>query len=114
VYTLAELRTWGRKKGWCPYFLARRMIAYSNVVVYNYQYMIDPKVDRPQGCLGASPPDLFGRHPGVLAPSRPASQPACVLAAAVLAPVLAEPASLARHARPPPVAPDAPRCWVRV
>ena len=30
--------------GWCPYFLARHMLAYANVIVYNYQYMLDPKV----------------------------------------------------------------------
>ena len=44
VYTLKDLRNLGRKKNWCPYFLARHMIAFSNVVVFNYQYMIDPKV----------------------------------------------------------------------
>lgn len=44
VYTLADLRAFGRQKGWCPYFLARHMIAYANVVVYNYQYLLDPKV----------------------------------------------------------------------
>ena len=44
MYTLADLRTFGRKRGWCPYFLARHMMAFANVVVYNYQYMIDPKV----------------------------------------------------------------------
>lgn len=44
VYTLHDLRVIGRKRQWCPYFLARHMIAFSNVVVYNYQYMIDPKV----------------------------------------------------------------------
>jgi len=44
VYTLHDLRNVGRKKGWCPYFLARHMIAFANVVVFNYQYMIDPKV----------------------------------------------------------------------
>jgi len=44
VYTLADLREVGARKGWCPYFLSRHMIAYANVVVYNYQYMIDPKV----------------------------------------------------------------------
>jgi DNA excision repair protein ERCC-2 len=38
-----DLRVWGRKHSWCPYFLARHMIAFANVVVYNYQYMIDPK-----------------------------------------------------------------------
>ncbi|GMH35311.1 hypothetical protein BSKO_03179 [Bryopsis sp. KO-2023] len=44
AYTLHDLRMFGRKKGWCPYFLARHMMAFANVVVYNYQYMIDPKV----------------------------------------------------------------------
>ena len=39
-----DMRTWGKKKKWCPYFLARHMITIANVVVYNYQYMLDPKV----------------------------------------------------------------------
>lgn len=37
VYTLEELRNVGSQKGWCPYFLSRHMIAYANVIVYNYQ-----------------------------------------------------------------------------
>ena len=41
---LQDLRTFGRKKRWCPYFLARHMIGVANVVVYNYQYLLDPKV----------------------------------------------------------------------
>lgn len=44
VYTMEDLRIFGRKQGWCPYFLARHMLAFANVVVYNYQYMLDPKV----------------------------------------------------------------------
>ena len=40
------MRGWGRKKKWCPYFLARHMITIANVVVYNYQYMLDPKVQQ--------------------------------------------------------------------
>lgn len=44
VYTLADLRALGRKRGHCPYFSARRAIAAASVVVFNYQYMIDPKV----------------------------------------------------------------------
>ncbi|CAI7837339.1 unnamed protein product, partial [Closterium sp. NIES-54] len=44
VYTLQDLRAFGREKGWCPYFLARHMINLANVVVYNYQYLLDPKV----------------------------------------------------------------------
>ena len=45
VYTMQDLRIFGRKQGWCPYFLARHMLAFANVVVYNYQYMLDPKVE---------------------------------------------------------------------
>ncbi|KAK1319632.1 DNA repair helicase UVH6 [Acorus calamus] len=44
VYTLEDLRGFGRVKGWCPYFLARHMIRLANVVVYSYQYLLDPKV----------------------------------------------------------------------
>ena len=32
------------RKGWCPYFLARHMVQFANVVVYSYQYLLDPKV----------------------------------------------------------------------
>ncbi|XP_044501936.1 general transcription and DNA repair factor IIH helicase subunit XPD [Mangifera indica] len=44
VYTLQDLRAFGKQKGWCPYFLARHMIQFANVVVYSYQYLLDPKV----------------------------------------------------------------------
>lgn len=44
VYTLQELRLYGKEKGWCPYFLARHMVQQANVVVYSYQYLLDPKV----------------------------------------------------------------------
>ncbi|KAF5947227.1 hypothetical protein HYC85_013184 [Camellia sinensis] len=44
VYTLQDLRAFGKEKGWCPYFLARHMVQFSNVVVYSYQYLLDPKV----------------------------------------------------------------------
>ena len=44
VYTLQDLRSYGKQKNWCPYFLARHMIQFANVVVYNYQYLLDPKV----------------------------------------------------------------------
>lgn len=46
-YTLHDMREYGRKKGWCPYYLARHMLAFANVMVYNYQYMLDPKVIPP-------------------------------------------------------------------
>ncbi|AQK42104.1 DNA repair helicase UVH6 [Zea mays] len=44
VYTLADLRALGRERRVCPYFLARQMVKYANVVVYSYQYLLDPKV----------------------------------------------------------------------
>ena len=46
IYTLADLRAHGRAKGVCPYFLARRVLATANVVVYSYQYLLDPKVSQ--------------------------------------------------------------------
>ncbi|XP_058760108.1 general transcription and DNA repair factor IIH helicase subunit XPD-like [Vicia villosa] len=44
VYTLQDLKVFGKEKGWCPYFLARRTVQFANVVVYTYQYLLDPKV----------------------------------------------------------------------
>ena len=44
VYDLEELRKWGKSRGWCPYFLTRQAINHANILVYNYQYMLDPKV----------------------------------------------------------------------
>lgn len=44
IYDLEELRKWGKARGWCPYYLTRQAINHANVLVYNYQYMLDPKV----------------------------------------------------------------------
>ncbi|KAI3960399.1 hypothetical protein MKW98_017123 [Papaver atlanticum] len=44
VYTLQDLRTFGKEKGCCPYYLSRRMVQCANVVVCSYQYLLDPKV----------------------------------------------------------------------
>ena len=44
VYDLEELRIWGKQRGWCPYYLTRQAINHANILVYNYQYMLDPKV----------------------------------------------------------------------
>ena len=46
VHTLEELKALGKGKGWCPYFLARHVIAFADVVVYNYQYLLDPKISQ--------------------------------------------------------------------
>jgi len=44
VYDLEELQKWGKSRGWCPYFLTRHAINHANVLVFNYQYVLDPKV----------------------------------------------------------------------
>ncbi|KAJ8906401.1 hypothetical protein NDN08_002894 [Rhodosorus marinus] len=44
VYDLAEFRRHGTDRGWCPYFFARRMLTFANVIVYSYHYLLDPKV----------------------------------------------------------------------
>ena len=44
VYNLDDLKELGRRTGWCPYFAARYLLTKANIVVYNYSYMLDPKV----------------------------------------------------------------------
>ena len=44
IYSLDNLKELGEEKGWCPYFMTRRLLHYANIIVYNYQYMLDPKV----------------------------------------------------------------------
>lgn len=44
VYTLEDLMQFGREKKWCPYYTARHALSYANVIVYNYQYLLDPKI----------------------------------------------------------------------
>lgn len=44
IYTLDDLRTFGKKNQMCPYFLARHFLLQANVIVYNYSYMLDPKI----------------------------------------------------------------------
>lgn len=44
VYTLNDLTNFGRENKRCPYYTARRCLPFANVVVYNYQYLLDPKI----------------------------------------------------------------------
>ncbi len=44
IYSLDDLKEFGKEKGWCPYFLARHVINHANILIYNYQYVLDPKV----------------------------------------------------------------------
>ena len=44
VYTLDDLKSIGKKHKMCPYFLARHFLMQANIIVYNYAYMLDPKI----------------------------------------------------------------------
>lgn len=44
IYTLDDLKKLGVEHGMCPYFLARRFLINANVIVYNYAYLLDPKI----------------------------------------------------------------------
>lgn len=41
VYNLADIREYGKERTICPYFLARKLIEQSNIIVFNYLYMLD-------------------------------------------------------------------------
>jgi len=44
VYSLDDMKALGEAKGWCPYYMTRHAVSHANIVVFNYQYMLDPKV----------------------------------------------------------------------
>ncbi|KAI8340451.1 hypothetical protein BC941DRAFT_220448 [Chlamydoabsidia padenii] len=44
VYTLEELKAYGKKMNFCPYYLVRQTLPFANVVIFSYHYMLDPKV----------------------------------------------------------------------
>jgi DNA excision repair protein ERCC-2 len=44
VYSLQDLIALGKAQGWCPYFLARHTVNFADLVVFSYQYIIDPKI----------------------------------------------------------------------
>ncbi|BAM80033.1 nucleotide excision repair protein XP-D [Cyanidioschyzon merolae strain 10D] len=46
AYSISDLREFGARVGWCPYFLARQMVPFAHIVVYSYQYILDPRVSR--------------------------------------------------------------------
>lgn len=49
-------RVMGEKEGWCPYFIARHLINYANVVVYSYQVLslIDQERERERALVNES------------------------------------------------------------
>ncbi|KXN89263.1 DNA repair helicase rad15 [Leucoagaricus sp. SymC.cos] len=44
VWTLADVLEYGKDKGICPYFTVRRMMAFVDVIIYSFHYLLDPKV----------------------------------------------------------------------
>ncbi|KAK7978547.1 hypothetical protein PG996_004596 [Apiospora saccharicola] len=44
VWTLEDLLVYGEQHKQCPYFTARRMMQYCNVIIYSYHYLLDPKI----------------------------------------------------------------------
>ncbi|EJD06064.1 DNA repair helicase [Fomitiporia mediterranea MF3/22] len=44
IHTLADVLQYGRDKGVCPYFTVRRMMAFVDVIIYSFHYLLDPKV----------------------------------------------------------------------
>ncbi|XP_035743096.1 general transcription and DNA repair factor IIH helicase subunit XPD-like isoform X2 [Vespa mandarinia] len=44
IYSLDDLKDYGKDRNWCPYFLARFMILQAQIVVYSYHYLLDPKI----------------------------------------------------------------------
>lgn len=44
VFTLDNLIQYGEQHKQCPYFSARRMMAFCNVIIYSYHYLLDPKI----------------------------------------------------------------------
>ncbi|KAL9617092.1 MAG: hypothetical protein Q9160_008082 [Pyrenula sp. 1 TL-2023] len=44
VFTLDGLMQYGEKHKQCPYFSARRMMSFCNVIIYSYHYLLDPKI----------------------------------------------------------------------
>ncbi|KAJ6109135.1 hypothetical protein N7486_001369 [Penicillium sp. IBT 16267x] len=44
VFTLDGLLRYGEEHKQCPYFSARRMMPWCNVIIYSYHYLLDPKI----------------------------------------------------------------------
>uniref|UniRef100_A0A023F3L9 General transcription and DNA repair factor IIH helicase subunit XPD n=1 Tax=Triatoma infestans TaxID=30076 RepID=A0A023F3L9_TRIIF len=44
IYSLDDLKQYGLKNRFCPYFLARNAVNYANIVIYSYHYLLDPKI----------------------------------------------------------------------
>ncbi|CAM1509232.1 Fc.00g029710.m01.CDS01 [Cosmosporella sp. VM-42] len=44
VWSFDDILRYGEEHKQCPYFTARRMMQYCNVVIFSYHYLLDPKI----------------------------------------------------------------------
>ncbi|KAI9683373.1 MAG: DNA-dependent ATPase of the nucleotide excision repair factor 4 complex [Trizodia sp. TS-e1964] len=44
VWTFDGILRYGEENKQCPYFTARRMMPFCNVIIYSYHYLLDPKI----------------------------------------------------------------------
>lgn len=44
VFTFEDILRYGEEHKQCPYFTARRMMPFCNVIIYSYHYLLDPKI----------------------------------------------------------------------
>ncbi|KAE8210448.1 hypothetical protein CF319_g4324 [Tilletia indica] len=44
VWTLEEIKEMAKEEGICPYFAIRRSLAFVDVIIYSFHYLLDPKV----------------------------------------------------------------------
>ena len=44
IYNLDDLKSFGGNADVCPYYIARRSLMMADVIIFNYQYMLDPRI----------------------------------------------------------------------
>ncbi|KAK9508669.1 hypothetical protein O3M35_006172 [Rhynocoris fuscipes] len=44
IYSLDDLKQYGQKNRYCPYFATRNAVMYADIVIYSYHYLLDPKI----------------------------------------------------------------------
>lgn len=44
VWTLEDVKEYGKEKGVCPYFTVRRMLPFVDIIIYSFHYLLDPKI----------------------------------------------------------------------
>ncbi|CAG5108094.1 Oidioi.mRNA.OKI2018_I69.chr1.g3629.t1.cds [Oikopleura dioica] len=44
IYNLEDIKEFGKEETLCPYFMAREAINLADIVIYSYNYLLDPKI----------------------------------------------------------------------